>query len=134
MDALFSPARSRDAPPDLIRREAKEGSNGAHEGIQNPVDRCLRGPASNRCPGSRVKPVLEDIEVKSAQLDRRKVVKRAIDLVKCELRVSRLDALQEFRRLGKRPGVDFLQFLGAHLVLLGIEIVKVAESKAESVA
>src|SRR2546425_4059203 len=131
MYAFFSPRRSRNAPPDLVRREAKDGSNGAHEGIQNPVDRRLRGPAPDRRPGSGIKPVLEDVEVKSAQLDCREVVKRAIDLVKRELRVGRLDALHQFRRLRERPGVYLLQFLCAHLVLLGIEIGEVAESEAE---
>ena len=95
--------------PDLIRSEHQNRSQQPHQRAGDAVDRCLSRPPSTTPGRKRVKPVLENIEIKGAQVYNAEVIQRVINTMKVE-------AFIEFQTLGyqmtgpsQHPAVQFLK-------------------------
>src|SRR6267378_3056858 len=103
--------------PNLLRREAHDGSQQAHQGLADSPDRGLRASPGLRFRRENVKPVLEHIEIERAQVDDAEVVYPVIDLVKCEFHIPALNIRCEGLSLAQHVLVECFHFLEWNRIL-----------------
>src|SRR5579872_932366 len=95
--------------PDLIGSEHQNRSQQPRQRAGDAVDRCLSGTPLTALWRERVEPVLENVEIKGAQVYNAEVIERVIDPMEVE-------ALIEFQALGhqltgssKHPTIQFFE-------------------------
>jgi hypothetical protein len=86
--ALSPGLRSRHVPPDLFRGIREDRSHEADKGIQDLEEGSLRCPALPGRSGGSVETVLQDVQVKGAQVHRTEVVQGMKNQVKFKICIS----------------------------------------------
>ena len=97
-------------------------------------ERCLRRTPRQRIRPGGVEPVLQDIEIASAQIHHTVVVQLLIDAVQFAPAVGLGQRLLHGLGLAQRGGIARQQRLRRERMLRGIEIVQVAKQEAQGIA
>src|SRR5439155_19415112 len=82
----------------------------------------------------RIKPVLQNIKVEGAQINRGEIVERAVNSVKLEGLISRPDLGDYLRGSTQGPGVNFLELCSRHGILFRVEIIQIRKTIAEGIS
>src|ERR1700732_796197 len=108
--------------PDLVGSEHHNRTEEPRQRAGDAVDGCLSGTPLTTLRRKRVKPVLENVKIKGAQVHHAEVIERVIDSMEIE-------ALIEFQALGheltgpsKHPTIQFLEGIFRYSVARGIEV------------
>ena len=120
--------------PDFFRGEGKDRGHQFDEAVGDMPQRVLcRAP----CPGilgRGVEAILEDVEVKTAEVFRAEGLQRLHDAVEFVLAVIGLALVLHLPRHGQRVAVDFQPFFGRQGVFLRVKIDGVGQQEAQRVA
>ena len=128
---ILAAARHR---PDLFRGKGEDGRHQPHQALQDLVQRVLRRAPRLRVLAGGVQPVLENVEVKPAQI----LGAEALQLLRHEMKVivvvvAHYFLLQRLRE-SERIAVDFQPVLARQRVRFGVEVGGVGEQETQRVA
>ncbi len=91
-------ARTGQKAPNLLGGEAQDRGEPAHHGIGDVVHRRLRGAARQALGTGGVEAVLDDIQVKAAELDHAEIVHLLVDVVEFVVAEGRHDIVLQRER------------------------------------
>ncbi len=80
------------------------------QGVENPIERRLRGAAGVRFCAFAIKPVFDDVEILRAQIDAAKIIERMINGVEFVIVVSFAAAAEHILRPLQNPTVHLVEF------------------------
>jgi hypothetical protein len=82
----------------------------------------------------RIKPILQDIEIEGAHLDRAKILNAMVDRVELETLITLANPGDEFLKLMECPSVHFMKLITGNAFFLRMEVVKIPEKKSKGVS
>src|SRR5688500_16622130 len=105
-----------------------------NQGIENSIQRRLRGAPGLRFCAFAVEAVLDDIQILSAQFDAAKIIERMINAMKLIVVISLAAAAQHGLRALQYPAIHFIELADRDRVLLRLEVVEIADQKPRGVS
>src|SRR6185437_8271296 len=134
MHARLSRSASRQIFPNFLGCENEDWRNEADQRPCDVIGGRLRGatPTIIGCEG--IKAILENIEIKRAQIDRAEILNRMIDAVELKFFVPSVALTDKRSRAAKHPGVHFPHFRIVDDVAPGFEIEKIRERETKGIA
>ncbi|VTR68162.1 hypothetical protein DESC_70002 [Desulfosarcina cetonica] len=133
VNALGLVRDSRQVGPDLFRGKGHDRRHDACHGIQNGVHGRLGATPRQGCRRAGVEPVLEDIQVEGGEIHGTVVIQAVVDHMEL-IGVIRLEGtLDHPLEFVQGEAVDIQHLVNRHGVLLGIEIVQVAQDEPAGV-
>src|ERR1700687_3067587 len=134
MHALFAASDPREVLPDFFARKTHDRCQQTDQRFADAPDRGLCAATGLRLRRRNVEAVLENVEVKGAQVHDAEMVHPVIDLVEGELVVPVADVGGEGASLAQHVLVEFFHLLEGNRVFYRIEIVEIAHNVAKRVA
>ena len=119
--------------PQLVGRERQDRRHQPRQTVGHHVHRRLRRSPLRRPRGERVQPILGDVGVERAQIDRRERVQPLEDGGVVVLGVRLDDALAELAVAPEDVAVDFLEAIERHSIDGRIEVVQIRQQIPERV-
>src|SRR5450759_4737963 len=120
--------------PDLFRGKREDGGHQPHQALQDLVQRVLRRASCLRVLAGRVQPVLENIEVKPAQI----LGAETLQLLRHEMEIVIVVVAHHFLLQGlherERIAVDLQPLFERQRVRLGVEVGGIGEQETQRVA
>src|SRR4029077_10721458 len=108
--------------PDLIGSEHHNRTEEPRQRAGDAVDGCLSGTPLTALWRKRVKPVLENIEIKRAQVYDAEVIQRVIDSMEVEILIE-CEALGcQLTGPSNHPTIQFLEGIFRYRVARGIKV------------
>src|SRR5690606_37698788 len=111
--------------PQLIRRKTQDRRNPSRQSFCNMEQGCLTGAARQAIGLTGVLAILDDIQIKTAEVHRTKVVYFLVNQMKLITMIGFDNFFLQLRRTLHRPAIQRQQILRSYLMLLrikGIEI------------
>src|SRR3972149_1743468 len=115
--------------PDFFGSVGKNRGHEADEGGQDPEKGGLgRAPLGGGCGGG-VEPVLQDVQIQRAQVNRAEVVQGMKDDMELKIDGGFSQPGDQFLQAQQNPAVDLQELRIRNQVFLGVEVIKVSQEE-----
>src|SRR5215469_18851077 len=106
-----------DHAPRFLRSEGENRRHRLEQRIANQDERCLRGAPGAACPRRGVEPVLEDVEIETAEILGAVGLEPLNDEMELVARIVRLDSIRQRSRVRQREAIQLEKLLNRKRVL-----------------
>ena len=134
VDAFLFVSVVRQGAPNLLGGKGENRSQQAGQGMGDAVQGRLRRAPRGRPGRKSVEPILEDVEVGSAQIHHAEIVQAMPGAMKGVAVVGGAAVLHHFTHLRQHPAVQFFHLLALDRIGARVEVRQIAQAETKRVA